>query len=102
MAGLEDIVMILELLEEETAGRRILFSASYKIAFPTDRRFSELYCEQMEADLRNPPHGFFSERTHLVLIKGISPEGDGFWEISGIFWTRFWQLHPAKIRLCRA
>ena len=67
MAGLEDIVMILELLEEETAGRRILFSASYKIAFPTERRFSELYCEQMEADLRNPPHGFFSERTHLVL-----------------------------------
>ena len=37
VAGLEDIVMILELLEEETARRRILFSASYKIAFPTDR-----------------------------------------------------------------
>ena len=84
VAGLEDIVMILELLEEETAGRRILFSASYKIVFPTDRRFCELYCEQMEADLRNPPHGFSSKRTHLALIGRISPEKDGFKEISGI------------------
>ena len=66
VAGLEDIVMILELLEKETAGRWILFSPSYKIAFPTDRRFFELYCEQMEADLRNLPHGFSSERIHLV------------------------------------
>ena len=78
VAGLEDIVMILELLEEETAGRRILFSASYKIAFPTDRQFSKLYCEQTEVDLRNPPHGFSSERTHLVLIKWISPKNYGF------------------------
>ena len=66
VAGLEDIVMILELLEKETAGRWILFSASYKITFSTDRRFFELYCEQMEADLRNPPHGFSSERIRLV------------------------------------
>ena len=84
MAGLEDIVMILELLEEETAGRRILFSASYKIAFPTDRRFSELYCEQMEADLRSPPHGFSSERIHLVKIRRILLENDGFRDIFGV------------------
>ena len=66
VAGLEDIVMILELLEEETAWRRILFSASYKITFSTHREFFELYCEKMEADLRNPPHGFSSERIRLV------------------------------------
>ena len=55
--------------------------ACYKIAFSTDRRFYEPRCEQMEADLKNPPHGFSSEQIHLVYLGWISPENDGFWEI---------------------
>jgi len=38
----------------------------------------------MEADLRNPPHGFSSEQTHLALLRRIPPENDGFKDISGI------------------
>ena len=49
-----------------------------EIAFSTDRRFSGLHCEQMETDLKNPPHGFSPERAHLSLLRYISPEGDGF------------------------
>ena len=52
--------------------------ASYKIASSTNRRFSEPRCEQTEANLKNLAHGFSSERTHLAIIKGISPENDGF------------------------
>ena len=63
--------------KEQTAG----IVASYKIAFSIERRFSEPRCEQMEEDLKNMPHGFFSERIHLVYLGGISPENDGFWEI---------------------
>ena len=61
--------------KEQTAG----IVASYKIAFSTDRRFSEPHCEQMEADLKNPPHGFSSDRTHLALLGWIFPENDGFY-----------------------
>ena len=50
---------------EQTAG----IVASYKIAFLINRRFSEPRCEQMEEDLKNMPHGFSSERTHLALLK---------------------------------
>ena len=52
--------------------------ASYKIAFSIDRRFSEPRCEQMEEDLKNMAHGFFSERTHLDVIRRILPKSDGF------------------------
>jgi len=72
-----------------------------KNAFSNNRRFSRPCCEQMETDLKNPPHGFFSERTHLVVLTRILPKSDGFWEISGVFWTRFLQLRPAKFRLCK-
>ena len=63
--------------KEQTAG----IVDSYKIAFPIDRRFSESRCEHMEVDLRNPPHGFSSERTHLALHRRIPPENDGFKDI---------------------
>ena len=75
----------------ETAG----IVASSKIASSTDRRFSEIYCEQMEANLKNMAHGFSLEQTHLALLRGISPENDGFKVISRIFSARFWQLRPA-------
>ena len=71
-------------------------------------RFCEIYCEQMEANLKNLAHGFSSEQTHLVLLMRISPESEGFWEIFGVLWTRFLQLRPAtkwlfpEIRLCWA
>ena len=47
-------------------------------AFSTDRRFFGPHCEQLETDIKNPPHGFSPERTHLLLLKVISPESDGF------------------------
>ena len=59
---------------EQTAG----IVASYKIAFSIDRRFSEPRCEQMEENLKNLPHGFFSKRIHLVYLRWIFPENDGF------------------------
>ena len=40
--------------------------ASNKIAFSINRRFFEPHCEQMEENLKNLPHGFFSEQIHLV------------------------------------
>ena len=59
---------------KETAG----IVACYKIAFSTNRRFSKPRCEQMEADIKNPPHGFSSDWSHLALLGGILPENDGF------------------------
>ena len=49
----------------------------------------------MEADPRNLPHGFSSERTHLALLGGISPENDGFKAISRILSARFLLVRPA-------
>ena len=55
----------------------------------------------------NLPHGFSLERTHLALLRWISPENDGFKDISGILWARFLQVRPvttclfSEIRLCR-
>ena len=49
-----------------------------EIAFSTDMRFSGLHCEQMETDLKNPPHGFSPERAHLAVLRKISPETEGF------------------------
>ena len=72
-----------------------------KNASSINRRFSKPRFEQMEIDMKNPRHGFFSERTHLVVRTRILPKSDGFWEISGVFWTRFLQLRPAKFRLCK-
>ena len=62
----------------ETAVRRISFLAVNRNAFSTDRRFFEIYCEQMEANLKNMAHGFSSEQNHLVLLRQISPESEGF------------------------
>ena len=75
----------------ETAG----IVASSKIASSTDRRFCEIYCEQMEANLKNLEHGFSSEQTHLAKLRWISPKNDGFQDIFRVLWTRFWQLRPA-------
>ena len=64
---------------------QISFSASNKKShFQLTRVFSGLYCEQMETDLKKPPHGFSPERIHLSLLGNISPECDGFEEIFGI------------------
>ena len=52
----------------------------------------------MKEDLKTPPHGFSSERTHLCLVRRILPENDGFQEIFGILWTRFLQLRLARKR----
>ena len=60
--------------KEQTAG----IVASYKIAFPIDRRFSESHCEQTETNLKIMAHGFSSERTHLALFRSILLENDGF------------------------
>ena len=60
--------------KEQTAG----IVASYKIAFPIDRRFSEPRCEQTETNLKNLAHGLSSEWTHLAILGGILPENDGF------------------------
>ena len=49
----------------------------------------------MEADLRNPAHGFSSEQTHLALLERISPENDGFKAISRILSARFLPVRPA-------
>ena len=49
-----------------------------KNAFSNNRHFSRPRCEQMETDLKNPPHGFFSERTHLVVLARVFPKSDGF------------------------
>ena len=73
MAGLEEIVAILESLDEEKAGYEFRSQLLTENAFSTDRRFSGPHCEQMETVLKNSPHGFSSERTHLVLLKCISP-----------------------------
>ena len=78
MAGLEDIVMILELLDEEKACYEFRSQLVTENVFSTDRRFSGPYCEQMETDLKNPPHGFSLEWAHLSFLRGISPESDGF------------------------
>ena len=60
MARLEEIVVILESLDEEKAGYKFRSQLLTENAFPTDRRFSGPHCEQMETDLKNPPHGFSS------------------------------------------
>ena len=70
--------MILESLDEENACYEFHSLLVTKIAFSTDRHFSGLHCEQLETDIENPPHGFFSERTHLALPKWILLESDGF------------------------
>ena len=70
--------MILESLDEENASYEFHSQLVTKIAFSTDKRFSEPHCEQLETDIKNPPHGFSPERTHLVLLRKISPESDGF------------------------
>ena len=49
-----------------------------EIAFSTERHFSGLYCEQMETNRKNPPHGFSPEWAHLSLRREIFPESDGF------------------------
>ena len=76
--------MILESLDEENACYQFHSQLVTEIAFSTDRRFSGLYCEQMETDLKNPPHGFSPEWTHLSFLRRISPESGGFQEIFGI------------------
>ena len=78
MAGLEEIVVILESLDEEKAGYEFRSQLLTENAFSTNRHFSGPHCEQLEVDLKNLPHGFCSERTHLALVRGISPESDGF------------------------
>ena len=78
MAGLEEIVVILESLDEEKAGYEFRSQLLTENAFSTDKRFSGTHCEQMETDIKNLPHGFSSEWTHLVLIMEISLESDGF------------------------
>ena len=70
--------MILESLDEENACYQFHSQLVTEIAFSTDRRFSGLYCEQMETDLKNLPHGFSPEWTHLSYVKGIFPESGGF------------------------
>ena len=84
MAGLEEIVVILESLDEEKVGCEFRSQLLTENAFSTDRCFSGPHCEQMETDLKNPPHGFSLEWTHLVLLREILPESDGFYEIFGI------------------
>ena len=49
-----------------------------EIAFSTDKSFSGPHCEQMEIDLKNPPHGFSPERAHLAVPRDISPKTEGF------------------------
>ena len=66
--------------KEQTAG----IVASYQIAFPIDRRFSEPRCDQTETNLKNMAHGFSSERTHLAINERILPENDLFQVISRI------------------
>ena len=44
----------------------------------TDTRFSGTHCEQLETDIKNPPHGFSPKRTHLAVLRYISPETEGF------------------------
>ena len=70
--------MILESLDEENACCEFHSQLVTEIAFSTDRRFYGLHCEQMETDLKNPPHGFSLEWTHLSFLERISPESDGF------------------------
>ena len=70
--------MILESLDEENACYKFHSLLVTEITFSTDRRFSGLHCEQLETDIENTPHGFFPERTHLALLRWISPESDGF------------------------
>ena len=69
MAGLEDIVMILELLDEEKACYEFRSQLVTETAFSTKRCFSGPYCEQMETDLKNPPHGFSPEWAHLSALR---------------------------------
>ena len=76
VARLEDIVMILELLDEEKACYEFRSQLVTENAFSTDKRFSGPYCEKMETDLKNPPHGFSPEWAHLSLLRRISPESD--------------------------
>ena len=78
VAGLEDIVMILELLDEEKACYEFRSQLVTKNMFSTNRHFSGPYCEQMKTDLKNPPHGFSPERAHLAVHGEISPETEGF------------------------
>ena len=78
MAGLEEIVVILELLDEEKAGYEFHSQLLTENAFSTDRHISGPHCEQMETNLKNLPHGFSPEWTHLSFLRNISPESDGF------------------------
>ena len=73
MAGLEEIVVILESLDEEKAGYEFRSQLLTENAFSTEKSFSGPHCEQMETDLKNTPHGFSPERNHLVLLRDISP-----------------------------
>ena len=70
--------MILESLDEENACYQFHSQLVTEIVFSTDRRFSGLYCEQMETDLKNPPHGFYPEWTHLSFLRKILLESDVF------------------------
>ena len=70
---LEEIVVILESLDEEKACYEFHSQLLTENAFSTDRHFSGPHCEQMEIDIKTLPHGFSLERTHLVLIRHISP-----------------------------
>ena len=78
VAGLEEIVMILELLDEEKACYEFRSQLVTENTFSTDRHFSGPYCEQMETDLKNPPHGFSPELAHLSLLRNILLESDDF------------------------
>ena len=60
--------MILESLDEENACYEFHSLLVKEITFSTDRIFYEPHCEKMEADLKNPPHGFSPERIHLALL----------------------------------
>ena len=70
--------MILESLDEENACYQFHSQLVTEIALSTDKRCSALHCRKMETDLKNPPHGFSPEWTHLSFLRIISPESDGF------------------------